>query len=179
MSDSIFHTMLYCLIPLESILWPRLGCLTLWCWDTVFIGCCGTKMFFHTVYPDILSVVFAVTKGRAWQTVLQHGEGRPEDTQQRGRGGDGMPLLHFTSVPVSEFVLFSLSECTPPFLPLPFRSCRATDCVVGGWPWWALGCCVQGASFSYCSIGCQSGASNPPALVPQFVMLKWYCCAPR
>lgn len=36
-----------------------------------------------------------MTKGGAWQTVLQHGEGRPENPQQRGRGGDGMPPLSF------------------------------------------------------------------------------------
>lgn len=59
------------------------------------------------------------------------------------------------------------------------RSCRVTVCVVGGWPWWASGCCVQGASFSWCSTGCQNGASSPPALVPQPVMPKWCCCAPR
>lgn len=52
-------------------------------------------MFFHTVHSDILSVVFAVTKGGAWHTVLQHGEGRSEGPQQRGRGGDGMPLFLF------------------------------------------------------------------------------------
>lgn len=45
---------------------------------------------------DILPVLFAVTKEGAWQTVLQHGEGRPQDCQQGGRGGDGMCLFHFT-----------------------------------------------------------------------------------
>lgn len=44
----------------------------------------------------MLSVLFAVTKEGAWQTVLQHGEGRPQDCQQGGRGGDGMCLFHFT-----------------------------------------------------------------------------------
>lgn len=41
----------------------------------------GAKIFFHTVHSDILSVVFVVTKEGAWQTVLQHGEGRPEGPQ--------------------------------------------------------------------------------------------------
>lgn len=51
--------------------------------------------YFSPCSTDILSVVFAVTKGRAWHTVLQHGEGRPKGRQQRGGGGDGMPLFHF------------------------------------------------------------------------------------
>lgn len=50
--------------------------------------------------PDILSVVFAVTKEGAWQTVLQHGEGKPEGPQQGGGGGDGVPLFYFRSLPV-------------------------------------------------------------------------------
>lgn len=90
---NIFHVMLFSVISLESILWPALRWLTFGCSVTVLIGCCGAEMFFHTVHPDILSVVFAVTKGGAWQTVLQHGEGRPEGPQQRGRGRDGMPLF--------------------------------------------------------------------------------------
>ncbi len=137
-------------------------------------------MFFHTVHSDILSVVFAVTKGGAWQTVLQHGEGRSEGPQQRGRGGDGIPLFCFTVHHCQcGNSFFPSYQTAPPFLLPPFRSCRATVCVVGGWPWWASGCCVQGASSSCCSTGCQSGVSNPPAPVPQPVMPKWYCCAPR
>lgn len=34
----------------------------------------------------------AVTEEGADQAFLQHGEGRPEDPQQRGGGGDGMLL---------------------------------------------------------------------------------------
>lgn len=83
---------LFCHIPRKHLVTPPqvpdLGCLA-----TVLIGCCGAEMFFHTVHPDILSVVFTVTKGGAWKTVLQHGEGRPEGPQQRGRGRDGMPLF--------------------------------------------------------------------------------------
>lgn len=45
-------------------------------------------------------MLFAVTKEGAWQTVLQHGEGRPEGPQQGGGGGDGMPLFHFKLVPL-------------------------------------------------------------------------------
>lgn len=46
--------------------------------------------FFH--------VLSAVTKEGANQAFLQHGEGRPENPQQRGGGGDGMPLSFvFTS----------------------------------------------------------------------------------
>lgn len=51
--------------------------------------------YLSTLYPEILSAVFTVTEGGAWQTVLQHGEGRPEDPQQRGRGGDGMSFSFY------------------------------------------------------------------------------------
>ena len=57
--------------------------------------------------------LFAVTKGGAQQTVPQHGEGRHEGPQQRGRGGDGMPLCNFTSAPLCQFVLSNLSDCSP------------------------------------------------------------------
>lgn len=48
--------------------------------------------------PDILSAVFAVTKEGAWQTVLQHGEGRPKGSQQGGGGRDGTSPLSYTKV---------------------------------------------------------------------------------
>lgn len=59
------------------------------------------------------------------------------------------------------------------------RSYRATAYVIGVWSWWASGCCVRGAFSSCYSTGCQSGASNPPAPVPQPEMLKWFCCGLR
>lgn len=67
------------------------------------------RSFGGQFHPDILAYVFAVTKEGAWQTVLQHGEGRPEGSQQRGGGGDGMPLFHFTSM---DFLFSQLSDCT-------------------------------------------------------------------
>lgn len=46
------------------------------------------------IFCVYIYIVFAVTKEGAWQTVLQHGEGRPEDPQQGGGGGDGVPLFN-------------------------------------------------------------------------------------
>lgn len=177
---SVFHTILFLhYIPYKAScdhaggVNPLVSC---HCFDRLFVA----EMFFHTAHPHILSVVFAATKEGAWQTVLQHGEGRPESPQQGGRGGDGNPplffILHKCRCGNSCFPTYQTASC---FFHSPFRSCRATVYVVGGWPWWALGCCVQGASSSCCSTGCQSGASNPLAPVPQPVMLKWCCCAPQ
>lgn len=39
-----------------------------------------------------------VAKEGVWQTILRHGEGRPEDPQQGGRRGDGMPVWYLISI---------------------------------------------------------------------------------
>lgn len=99
-------------------------------------------MFFHTVHPDILSVVFAVTKGGAWQTVLQHGEGRPEGPQQRGRGGDGIPLFHLQYISANVGICaFRLIRPHPlfSFHPLGAAGLPSVSLAAGpGGPWGAV-----------------------------------------
>ena len=161
-THSIFHTVLLCIVSLESILWPS---------DVEPLKCFST----------LFTLTFVCLQ---W---LREGLGKlfcsmeKEDLKVLNKGEEEEMVRLF-------FILyrcqcgnscFATHQTAPPFLPPPFRSCRATVCVVGGWPWWASGCCVLGASSSCCSTGCQSGASNPPAPVPQPVMPKWYCCAPR
>lgn len=63
------------------------------CWQTKKRDRKGqVKTCFSTLFT-LTFCLFAVSKGGDWQTVLQHGEGRPESPQQRGRGGDGMPIF--------------------------------------------------------------------------------------
>ena len=120
--------------------------------------------------------LFAVTKGGAQLFCSME----KEDLKVLNKGEEEEMVCLSVILHLRQCVslCFPIYRPAPPFLLPLFRSCRATVCVVGGWPWWASVCCVQGASSSCCSTGCQSGASNPPALVPQPVMPMWYWCAP-
>lgn len=148
-----FHTLLFCIISLESILWLCQS------W-TVFPHSSPWHFVCLQWLREGLSKLFRSMEKEDMK-VLNKGE-----EEEMVCLSVILHLRHCVSL------CFPTYRTAPPFLLPPFRSCRATVCVVGGWPWWALVCCVQGASSSCCSTGCQSGASNPPALVPQPVMPK-------
>lgn len=81
-----------------------------------------------------------MTKGGAWLTVLEHGEGRPEDPQQRARGGNGMPHFHLTSVSIAEFVFWLVTALLFfSFNPLGAAGLPSVSLAAGpGGPWGAV-----------------------------------------
>lgn len=136
-------------------------------------NCCCTKML------PILSLLKWLTRalGKPFCSMEK------EDIKVLNKGEEEeMVRVFFFCSPLAAFLefLFYIVLIWSIFLFIYFlRSYRATAYVIGVWSWWASGCCVRGAFSSCYSTGCQSGASNPPAPVPQPEMLKWFCCGLR